>query len=278
MQNYREHLTRLCADPVPHGNRVQWSAEGGILVAFTFSPGLTIINRPGDRILVDADEFFKFARPSPGNTADVAIDPADRKVHWISTRPVLAAFDVDQQRLSGWLPLPSSPERIALDAERRRLFVTLPILGQVLVIDPKDYRRITTIDSFSGVRVIALDPDHDRFFLGGFTPLLEIRSLSDFSLQDRIVAPSWQRWIAVNGKKEIAYLNANCDGAALWALDLRRLAADRRGAFWRKIDPGYPLLRALAAGARRLILLLKPPSEMFSSLPPNVLDAAWARG
>jgi hypothetical protein len=170
------------------------------------------------------------------------------------------------------LCLPTLPERIALDARRHRLFITLPILGQVLVVDETSYRRAAAIHSFPGVRTVTVDAAQDRLILGGFSPVLEIRSLTDFSLQDRITAPSWMRWVAIDAARNKAYVAANVSDASVWELDLTRLRQDRWGAFWRTIDPFYPLMRLLASWIRPLILRLHPDASAFAALsqPPPV--------
>ena len=269
IQDYLRHQPFHCRGPYRSGNRVVWSAAGDILAAFTFGPHtISVLNAAGDRVVLDGRDIL--AQAGEGNTADAVIDPARGWLHRISafTMPALWRIDIEQRRVGPVVRLPTLPERIALDAARNRLFITLPILGQVWVFDAAAYRHVATIFTFPGVRVVTLDPEQNLLFLGGFSPLLEIRSLDDFSLQDRIVGPAWMRWIAVDPRRDRAYITSNRGSASIWALDLAQLRQDQAGAFWRRIDPFYPLMRLVARCIRPLILLLKPDPSAFVTLPP----------
>jgi hypothetical protein len=251
---------------IPGPFRVLWDSARGVFVAFTYlAPGCLI--GPADH--PSAADVHIILDPTSGielhNIADAALDLEHRRLHIIYVGPALAEYDVDQQRIIRVLALPSDPQRIALDARRRLLFITIPILGQVWVVDAATYRRLATINTFPGVRVITLDPDNDRFFLGGFSPLLEVRSLTDFSLQNRIYAPPWMRWIAVDAKREKAYLTSYYRLPSICALDLVQLRNEKWEAFWAKIDPCYPFFRMIGVLMRPLIVLVsKPLAHLFS--------------
>ncbi len=242
--------------------RTQWSAASGILIAFTYFPGFLLLDRDGGQVLFDTEILTGGQSPIGLNTADAVIDANDRKVHWITTGRAAADFDVDRRRVDHVLRLPSIPERIALDAKRHRLFITLPIIAQVLVVDARTYRPVAFIPTFPGVRMVVADEERDRLYLGGFSPVFEIRSLADYSLVDRLTSPSWLRWIAVDNRREKVAIEAHYGGA--WELDLRRLRQESRGSFWRRIDPAYPVFRALTRLARRIILLTHPLPGVFS--------------
>jgi hypothetical protein len=245
-----------------HGNRTQWSAAGGILITFTFDPGFYLLNREGSEILFNAEPLTGHGGAIAGQTADAVIDANRRKVHWITTGGAAVDFDVDRLAVDHVLRLPSTPERIALDAGRHRLFITLPIVAQVLVVDTRTYQPLTFIPSFPGVRAVTVDEERDRLYLGGFSPVLEIRSLTDYSLQHRVTIPAWTRWIGVDSQREKVAITSHLGGA--WELDLRLLSQKRAAAFWKRIDPAYPIFRVLARLARRIILLTHPLSEAFS--------------
>ena len=193
-------------------------------------------------------------------TADAVIDDAQRKIHLVNTKPRLLKFNVDSLAVESELVLPSLPERIALDAKRNRLFITLPILGEVLVVDARSYEPIATIGAFPGVRVVTVDAESGRLILGGFSPVIEIRSLGDFSLRNRVTGPYWMRWITVDAKRNRLFIEAADSG--LWKLDLQQLQS-APGAFWQRTDPAYLFLRAAVRVARRLILLTRPHPDMF---------------
>jgi hypothetical protein len=73
------------------------------------------------------------------------------------------------------------------------------------------------------------------------------------------------RWIAVDPRRDKAYISSNRGRATIWALDLAQLRQDWGGAFWRRIDPFYPLTRLVARCLRPLILLLQPDANAKKS-------------
>ncbi len=298
IENYREHQTNDCRSQVRWNDRTLWSAASGLFVSFTYQPGLQVIGTSPSRVLFDLGDFEQQTRTRlnemtaglphdaayrrvmageglKGFTADALIEPGRRRVHWVTITPTLNQLDFDRRLVERILCLPSLPDRIALDAKHNRLFVTLPIIGQVLVVDATDYHRIAAIHAFPGVRTVTVDAKQDRLYLGGFSPLLEIRSLTDFSPQDRIVAPAWIRWVAVDARRNKAYVSANSGNATIWELDLLRLRQDRWGAFWRRIDPFYPIMRILAELLRTLIMQFNPNPTAFGALtrPPPIILA-----
>jgi hypothetical protein len=269
IRNYQQHRPVNCNFPFTAANRVLWSAGKDILAFFSLSTQSFQILRDAGSLVVYEGNSNDPQFGDLGTTTDAVIEPAFRQLHRISAfpRPSLWRIDVDRGRVGRMVRLPTMPDRVVLDAARRRLFVTLPIFGQVWVFDAASYRRTAVIDSFPGMRAIALDPEQNLLFMGGFSPLLEIRSLDNFALLDRIVGPAWMRWIAADPRRNKVYLSSKCGSAGIWALDLAQLHLDRRGATWPRIDPFYPLMRRLAASLRQLILLLRPDASAFGTLP-----------
>ena len=52
--------------------------------------------------------------------------------------------------------------------------------------------------------------------------MLEVRSLPDWRVVDRFVAPSWVRTIDIDRERDVAYLASSVQG--VWALDLTTVA------------------------------------------------------
>jgi hypothetical protein len=259
---YHPQKPERCAAADRRSNRTRWATESGILICTTYDPGFLLLNPDGDQVLFDTGVYGGSNSSICCATKDALIDPRNRKVHWLTVSPAVGEFDVDRRKLDRVLALPSTPERLALDAKRNRLLITLPILGEVMVVDLQSYQPIATINSFPGVRVVTVDPERDVLYLGGLSPVFEIRSLADYTLQDRIVAPPWQRWIDVDNPRNKVAVSAHYGGP--WELDLKKLREDKDGAFRRRIDPAYAVFHALARLARQLILLTKPLHDAFA--------------
>lgn len=198
----------------------------------------------------------------------LAYPPGELLFH--PTRPELAMVAwlhqllwLNQQppAIRAWTPKPYLTERGVWDAERNRLLITLPIESALWVVnvdDPADNRRAT---AFPGVRTINLDPEVG-LLLGGFSPVLEVRSPDDFSLIDRFTVPPWSRMIAVDAARKKAYLA--CRHHGLWELDLAP-AGHGAAAMLRRLDPFYPLVNVVA----RTLLPLIGYTGQVVTVPPD---------
>ncbi|MDP8257480.1 MAG: hypothetical protein P9M14_17175 [Candidatus Alcyoniella australis] len=181
--------------------------------------------------------------------ADALFDETAAEIYltgWYPGRLVSLSSDDLSEKFS--LPLPGMPERLALDRVGRRLFVTMPLNGQVAVIDPDHRVELERITAFPGVRVAAIDQPRNLLLLAGFSPVLEIRDLQDFSLIARMTAPSWMRWIELDEERGRAYLSSCLAG--VYALDLDSAANPGWRDQLKRYDPFY----ALASLTARLLL------------------------
>jgi DNA-binding beta-propeller fold protein YncE len=188
----------------------------------------------------------------------LVFDSARREMALVTWLRQLLWLAPGRLALAGWEPKPYWTERAAFGSAGRRLLVTSPIDGNVLVFEGDGY---TVMPAFPGVRTIAVDR-LARLLLGGFSPVLEIRDPESGKLRGRLTAPPWTRAIAVDPGGEFAYIAGRHHG--LWRLDLA--AAEASLAFrLSRYDPFFPLARLVArrlAGRLGLDVAVAP-------LPPD---------
>jgi len=233
------------ADPIDT-DRNKWRTlvhpEGDYIITYSMN-WIAKLDAAGDRILAlfPTDRTLVIAQLRQCGISDVRLDlEHDRLLVTIWDMGKLLALDLDKLEPLQTLETPIYPERMAHDPQTGRLFVTLPLLGQLMVIDLDSYEETRRVYTFPGVRVIALDTQNRRIYLGGFSPVIEIRSLDDFSIIDRITAPAWMRWMAVDTQRQRLYLTSG--GYGLWRVDLDMLGSGSAGVWARRNDPFYPLL------------------------------------
>ncbi|MDP8255565.1 MAG: hypothetical protein P9M14_07450 [Candidatus Alcyoniella australis] len=218
-----------------------WEARRQIL--FTLSNNAIVLFCP--------DGVTVRARFNMGQATDALIDPQRDEIHvnshWLPEK--LLALDPRTLEVKRSVHLPRFGERMALDREGDRLFVTHPIAGSVSVVDLTDYRLVHELRAFPGVRAVGVDPQRRLLLLGGFSPIIELRSLDDFSLVARLAAPPWMRFIKVDSGAGRAYVTTN--GKGVWQLDLERALSSHCSALQR-IDPFY----LVAGPANRLMQIL----------------------
>jgi hypothetical protein len=219
--------------------RTQVDPRTGALLAFDFLNYTLLLNRAGDRILADLAD----ACPA---ISDAVIDPQRRLIHAVSWRKQLIAWDIDARRVVRRLNLPQVPDRLLLDDVRGRLILPLPVPGVLLVVDAGTYRQIARVAALPGVRAPALSQQSKLLYLGCVTPLIEIRSLEDYALIDRVTAPAWTRWLAVDESRNRLWQTPH---RGLYGIDLIRLRGDEPLAFFRRWDPFYFLFRWTVAAA-----------------------------
>jgi len=184
--------------------------------------------------------------------ADAAYDEKRDRIYLLEFSPgqftAFSAQDMQQQR---HLYLPEYPERLAIDRKADLLYITFPLMGRVLALDLAELEPRQWIEAFPGVRVAAVDDDNGLLILGGLSPVLEIRSCEDFSLIDRVKAPSWMRWATFDRDTNTIYFTSNLYG--LWRLEMDKLDSDSMSGALRRLDPFYPVVNAIS---RRLVKIL----------------------
>ncbi|MDP8254852.1 MAG: hypothetical protein P9M14_03805 [Candidatus Alcyoniella australis] len=232
-------------NPVPQwlGNKWRTYLGDGNDPLYSFSQiGGVALDRGGRRIL---GSYFH-----AGSTSGEVYDAQRGLVHVVRWRPGgLVALDARDLKVRRERRIPNFAERINLEPGSHRLYVSLPLLGEVRVFDARDYSLIATIETFPGVRFVGFDLKGRRLLIAGFAPVIELRDLDDYSLIDRVTAPAWARWIAFVDND--ALITSNLYG--LWRIDLDRLGKDSTDAAWRRFDPFYTLLNRGIGLAARLI-------------------------
>ncbi len=84
----------------------------------------------------------------------------------------IAIVAVPEWKLAGTIPLPSSPQGLAIETRRPRLFANLPDEGAVAVIDLRERKvvAIWKLEVATGNFPIALDEKDDRLFVATRSP------------------------------------------------------------------------------------------------------------
>jgi hypothetical protein len=183
----------------------------------------------GDRLAVAAHR--------EGLPGDIAFEEKHQRLVHAAWGLPLAALDPATFRVKQTLPVPPRPERMAVDTTTDRLFVAFPMEGRLLVVDLGKFAILQWVDVTPGISLVAVDENRRRLFLGGLSPLVEIRSLDDLSLMARLQAPAWQRWLAFDAVENRLFLTSKLHG--LWEIDLAR--ADR-GQWFDRYDPFFTFL------------------------------------
>ncbi|MDP8256373.1 MAG: hypothetical protein P9M14_11540 [Candidatus Alcyoniella australis] len=177
--------------------------------------------------------------------SSVEYDPRRKTYHVPLWAPgELVEMDGESLWIGRRLAIPNFAERTALDPQTDLLYVALPLRGQLLAVDLERYQPAALVPSFPGLRLVSLDHAGGRMIISGFAPLIEVRSLSDYSLIDRIPGPPWARWMDVDERNSKLYLTSCIYG--LYELDLDALGGDSWPARWRRMDPFYPAAGLLA--------------------------------
>lgn len=226
-------------NPINQERRTQWpirtltNADNSLYFVY-WTASLTYIDSNG----VVISNYLK-----QDGYSDIAYDETRDEFYilpWRQSR-LEAVKSASPDKVVRSLEMTEISERIVLDPEKDRAFITVPILSEVIVLDLKTFKPVARFPAFPGVRVVGLDFVGRRIILGGFSPVLDIRSLDDFSLLDRIVAPSWMRWMTVD-KKGRAYFTTREFG--LFRIELSKLGIPSIRCWLRRHDPFYPVINA----------------------------------
>ncbi len=252
-------------------SRTQFDSRTGTLLSFDFVHYAAQLNRTGDRVV------GLISGPGPdalcNNVSDMVIDAKRRLVHGVSWSKRLVAWDLDAHRIVRSLMLPGMPDRVALDDVRDRLILPLPASGRLLVVDAATYRQVALVESIPGVRAPVLSQQTKRLYLACVTPFLEIRSLDDYALLDRIAAPPWARWAAIDETRGRLFEVVRRRGL-YWA-ELSRIHAGGPGAWIRRWDPFYLAFRW---SVDLLLKLHLQPGSILSLAAASVASGAAAIG
>ena len=194
--------------------------------------GLFLLRQDGEKL--------RIAAQYGGLPGDLVFDNKRDQLIYAAWGLPLAALNPANLLLLQSLKIPVRPEHMAIDPATNRLFVAFPMEGELLVVDLETFTAQKWLSVFPGVRVLAVDQARRRLFLGGVSPIIEVRSLDDFSVIDRLSAPPWMRWLAFDAKNNRLYLTSQLHG--LWELDLDHLGEKTTANFIARYDPFFSLL------------------------------------
>ncbi|MDP8254851.1 MAG: hypothetical protein P9M14_03800 [Candidatus Alcyoniella australis] len=186
--------------------------------------GLVYCSCDGASVSLCADGRTLIAQRPTQLQSDAQLDPLRNETHllaWFGRQRVLAALSLPRLDILRQRPLPAMADRLAVDPNAERLFVSFPVAGRVMQLDRRDYRTLRDCGAFIGVRAMAIDAKRGWLLLSGLSPFLEIRSSDDLSLIVRIAAPYWTRWIELDSKHDRAFITSATLG--VWSLDLAQL-------------------------------------------------------
>ncbi|MDP8255630.1 MAG: hypothetical protein P9M14_07775 [Candidatus Alcyoniella australis] len=254
---------RIVIEPpdVPWTNcRSLWNPERQELAAACFGGAL--------RLCADGETVV--ARCGAISLVDALLHPTRPELHAALISPRgLAIFDSRTIELLRFVGLRQVPERMLLDAATDRLIVSLPIAGSLLLVDAAGQGEPELVRAFPGVREMAIDERARLLYLAGLSPLIEVRSLDDFSLIGRVHAPSWARWLSIDPQRNAAYL---ATGRGLWRVDLDYLTTGGL-----RYDPFYALAGALGSLLARLSTIGRSPVQS-PQLEPVIYDPQGCAG
>ncbi|MDP8256324.1 MAG: hypothetical protein P9M14_11295 [Candidatus Alcyoniella australis] len=218
--------------PGGHLWRTAVRPDDGSLISYCMR-WLVLLNPQADRIEATYNASIAY----------YALDPARDELHLSLFDPgALVALDARTLTQRRRIAIPPFADRIGFDPQTDRVLVALPLQGQVLVVDAATYETTALIDSLPGVRALHVDVPGRRLLLGGFGPYLELRSLDDLSLIDRIYAPPWVRWFDVDDQGRSVYFTSTHCG--VFRLDFDRLGPGTPGHWARTHDPFFMLASA----------------------------------
>ncbi|MDP8255560.1 MAG: hypothetical protein P9M14_07425 [Candidatus Alcyoniella australis] len=245
--------------------RTWWDGQRRILAA-SCTQGSVLVCADGATLIAAQGVY--------GSHSDLLLDPQRDVIHVVNIFPEqLMMLDAQTFEVLRTMPLPASPNRIAIATDSRRLFISHPLSGLVLVVDADSYQELDRVRTFPGVRVMAVDAARGYLILAGLSPLIEVRTLDGLELIDRLWAPPWARWIDLDPTGDRAFISTANHG--VWELDL---GADRSQ---RKHDLFFDLLNLVSGLAQNRLLGL-PRDQGELEQPETLLlhtgpcpEAAW---
>lgn len=152
------------------------------LIASVHEPGRVFTNLyldPAQRLVYTGDDFtgdigvfklddFTFDRFIPATASRDALRDEQNNVLIATTWGRVRWIDLktDTVRYSMWTP--DFEIRLAIDAPRRRLYLSLPSLGEIRQIDLDNPRVLKTLKLAPGVRFMRLSDDRRMLFVAGY--------------------------------------------------------------------------------------------------------------
>jgi len=219
-----------------------------------------------DKMLaLSADGGTVLARHHTHMNSGAAIDPVRGEVHVVDwSQRALTAFDIETHKPNRRLSIPAMSGGLAIDRASDRAYLTNPICGSLLVIDLESYSILDEAAVFPGVRFAAIDHERRRLLLSGFAPILEIRSLDDLSLIDRLYIPPNVTWMVVEPSGGRAFFTPHDEG--VWSVDLQVVEEGSGRTKLNNIDPFYCLNSMLGRFlARNMGILVEVPRQEMTA-------------
>ena len=179
-------------------------------------------------------------------SSDALLDPVRPLIYVCFYTPgMVIAFDVKTLKVEKFILLPQYAQRLAVDPQMDRLFISFPVEGVIRVIDLKKFEVVRDIFATLGIREMHVDARHRVLITGGFSPYMEIYSLDDLKLLDRRIAPSWQREMASSENGEHIYISSQ---TGLWKMKMDYMPDENRKFIF---DPYFLFMRVAIPIAQR---------------------------
>ena len=94
-------------------------------------------------------------------TGAIVADPARNRIYVADVdHRRLVAFDSSSAALAGEAPFDAEPEGVASDARGERVYVTLPTLHRIVVLDATTFAEVQAFDSVNALHAIAWRDNH----------------------------------------------------------------------------------------------------------------------
>ncbi|NLH50427.1 MAG: hypothetical protein GX444_17750 [Myxococcales bacterium] len=221
--------------------RTHWNRDAGLLFA-DCTDGLRLLCPDGRTVKAVTN----------GLPGDALYDADRRQILFAAWGMPLLALDPTDLSVIRSLPIPARPERLALDRAGGRLLLSIPIPGELWVIDASSLQLLRRVPTLPGQRVARIDERRGLIWLGGLLPIVEARSLTTFAVVRHYRTAPWIRWLDLDPRNGRVYFT---NEAGLWELDTAGEDRASIAAGLSRLDPFYPLLSravALSSPADRL--------------------------
>ena len=166
--------------------------------------------------------------------ADAEYDPVHEQFLVIGWSRVLVDLDLQTLQPRHELGIPMFSERLEIDHQAQRLYISFPALARIMAVNLEDFTIDGQYSALPGVRVMCVIPQKRWIALAGFTPFIEIRSLDDWSLVQRLYVPIWARWMDYDPDRNELYI---ATGNGLCVLDLEDIGDNGLRTMLQRTDP-----------------------------------------
>lgn len=246
--------------------RTHWDRDAGLLFA-DCTDGLRLLCPDGRTVKAVTN----------GLPGDALYDADREQIVFAAWGMPLLALDPADLSVIRSLPIPARPERLALDRAGGRLLLSIPIPGELWVIDASSLQLLRRVPTLPGQRIAHLDERRGLIWLGGLLPIVEARSLTTFAVVHRYRTAPWIRWLDLDPRNGRVYFT---NEAGLWELDTAGEGRTSIAAGLTRLDPFYPLLSravALSSLADRLGWRRTTPIPWRRGLLSTAIcgDRAW---